>query len=232
MSVHELFDRAAERYDAARRQLLPCFDDLYGVALRLLPADRALPLRVLDIGAGTGLFAALIAEQYPRAELTLIDLAPDMLAKAGERMARYGPRVAIRQLDMLEIGQLGKFDAIVSALAIHHATDAQKQAIFRAIASMLPPGGRFVHVEQVLGPTPAIESAYEQAWLDAVRAKGVSPADLAAAQERMRHDRAAPLAAQLGWLAEAGFASVHCWYQWYRFVVYSGERPDPGAAPA
>ena len=148
MSVHELFDRAAERYDAARRQLLPCFDDLYGVALRLLPADRALPLRVLDIGAGTGLFAALIAEQYPRAELTLIDLAPDMLAKAGERMARYGPRVAIRQLDMLEIGQLGKFDAIVSALAIHHATDAQKQAIFRAIASMLP------HLAETVSATP------------------------------------------------------------------------------
>ena len=97
-------------------------------------------------------------------------------------------------------------------------------------ASMLPPGGRFVHVEQVLGPTPAIEREYEQAWLDAARAKGVSPADLAAAQERMRHDQAAPLAAQLEWLAEAGFASVHCWYQWYRFVVYSGERPDTGAA--
>ena len=56
MTVHELFDRAAGRYDATRRQLLPPFDDLYGAALRLLPADRALPLRVLDIFEGNHCF--------------------------------------------------------------------------------------------------------------------------------------------------------------------------------
>lgn len=224
MTVAALFDLGAQQYDRTRRQLLPCFDDLYGTALRLLPTDLDQPLRILDIGAGTGLFSALIAARYPHAELTLVDLAADMLAKAAERLQPYAERIAIQQLDMIEVRRLGRFDLIVSALAIHHLPDADKQRLFGDIAAMLPAGGRFVHVEQILGPTPAIEQQYQEIWLERVRAAGVDEAVLAAAQERMRYDQTVPLARQLDWLAEAGFQQVNCWYQWYRFVVYSGDK--------
>ena len=30
---------------------------------------------------------------------------------------------------------------------------------------------------------------------------------------------------KLAWLAAAGFRDVNCWYQWYRFAVYAGDRP-------
>jgi tRNA (cmo5U34)-methyltransferase len=225
MTVAELFDRSAQRYDQTRRQLLPCFDDLYGAALRLLPDDRALPLRVLDIGAGTGLLSGLVAATYPRAELTLVDIAGDMLQKAAERLRADAGRVRIMRADMTELAGLGPFDAVVSSLAIHHLDDMQKRALFGQIYAMLVDGGRFVHVEQVLGPNAAIEARYQRIWLEEVRARGVAEADLAAALERMAQDRAAPLAEQLAWLAEAGFADMHCWYQWYRFVVYSGDKP-------
>jgi tRNA (cmo5U34)-methyltransferase len=223
-TVTDYFNQGAQRYDQARRQLLPCFDDLYGVALGLLPAERTQPLRVLDLGAGTGLLAALIATAYPQAHLTLIDAAAEMLAQANQRMQPFAERCTLHVMDMRDIAFDQPFDLIVSALAIHHLADATKQAIFRQIYRMLAPGGRFVHIEQVLGPTPAIEAFYEQAWLQAVQEKGVSPADLAAAQERMQQDQTVPLATQLRWLAESGFQQVHCWYQWYRFVVYSGDR--------
>jgi tRNA (cmo5U34)-methyltransferase len=219
-----LFDRAAQRYDTTRRQLVPCFDDLYGTALALLPQQRNVPLRVLDIGAGTGLFSAFIAERYPQAHLTLIDLAPDMLAKAAERLEMYASRVTIQQLDMTQVRQLGKFDVIVSALAIHHLNDDQKQQLFRDSESMLVSKGRFVNVEQILGPTPAIEQHYEAVWLETARAKGVSPDELAAAQERMRYDQTVPLSLQLQWLGDVGLENVNCWYQWYRFATYSGDK--------
>lgn len=223
-TVADYFNQGAQRYDQARRQLLPCFDDLYGVALALLPADRGQTLRVLDIGAGTGLLAALVATAYPQAHLTLIDLAADMLDKARERMQPFAERCTIQVRDMRELAFTQPFDLVVSALAIHHLADQDKQALFRQIYQLLAPGGRFVHIEQVLGPTPTIEAIYEHAWLQAVQAKGVSPADLTAAQERMKQDKAVPLQTQLRWLAESGFQQVHCWYQWYRFVVYSGDR--------
>jgi tRNA (cmo5U34)-methyltransferase len=226
MTVAELFNRSAQSYDQARPLLVPCFDDIYDVALRLLPRDRSLPLAILDIGAGTGLLSGFVAETYPNARITLIDVAEEMLARAAERMAPYGERITIRALDMRELDFDRPFDAVVSALAIHHLEHPQKRELFGRIYALLRPGGRFVNLEQVLGPTPAIEREYEQAWLDAARRKGASEEVIAGAHERMRQDRCAPVPDQLAWLEQAGFANVHCWYQWYRFAVYSGDKPD------
>lgn len=222
--IAELFDKAAQSYDAARRQLVPCFDDLYGAALQQIPRGTG-SIRVLDIGAGTGLFAALVAEMLPQAHLTLIDISQDMLAKAQERMQPYAERVQIKQLDMLAIDQLGSFDLVISALAIHHLDDAGKQQLFGMIFEQLKPGGRFVHVEQILGPTPEIEASYEQIWQDTARAKGVSEANLQSAIERMKQDQSAPLFTQLQWLEQLGFTQVNSWYQWYRFATYTADKP-------
>jgi trans-aconitate methyltransferase len=41
---------------------------------------------VLDLGAGTGLFSALIAYSFPGARITLLDVSDEMLARARERM--------------------------------------------------------------------------------------------------------------------------------------------------
>ena len=42
--------------------------------------------------------------------------------------------------------------------------------------------------------------------------------------ERMQADSPATLAAQLAWLTAAGFEHVNCWYQHYRFAVFSGSK--------
>ncbi|MGN7412821.1 hypothetical protein [Paenibacillus sp. SAF-068] len=34
-SVKQLFDKVAQNYDVQRKQLIPCFDDFYGMALDL-----------------------------------------------------------------------------------------------------------------------------------------------------------------------------------------------------
>ncbi len=56
-NVKKLFDSGADDYDWQRRQLIPCFDDFYGMAVSLVEPDERSP-RILDLGAGTGLFAA------------------------------------------------------------------------------------------------------------------------------------------------------------------------------
>ncbi len=72
-SVKDLFDAVAGDYDRERRQLIPCFDDFYGMALSLVESDHPSP-RILDLGAGTGLFSGMVLHKHPHARLTLMDL--------------------------------------------------------------------------------------------------------------------------------------------------------------
>src|SRR5262245_23687428 len=224
MLVKTLFDKAAQSYDQSRRQLVPCFDDFYGTALELIPFERQAPLQMLDLGAGTGLLSALVAEVYPQAEITLVDISEEMLNKARERLATQGSRFRFLALDLTQAALSGQYHVVMSALSIHHLPHSAKQALFREVYHKLLPGGIFINADQVLGPTPELEQAYKAAWLRQVRARGVSEAALPAALQRMKEDQESRLADQLAWRSEAGFQQAHCYYQYYFFAVYAGSK--------
>jgi len=223
MNVKEAFDRSAQIYDRARRQLVPCFDDFYGTAIDRIPFAPADRFDVLDLGAGTGLFSSLVAEAFPLARFTLLDVSAEMLARARQRLAEREDRFTYLQRDFSQ-ALPGQYDLVLSALAIHHLSDDDKRSLFARIFAALRPAGAFINADQVLGPTPALESAYDQAWLRQARALGVTDEDLLPAIERMKEDRTAPLEPQLAWLRDAGFREVDCWYKSYRFAVYSGSK--------
>lgn len=226
MSIRDAFDRAAESYDAVRRQLIPCFDDFYGTVLDVLEEVPDGAMRVLDLGAGTGLLSALILDRFPRAGVTLLDISEGMLAVARRRFVAVAPgRIAFMTSDYAAQPLGGPFDAVVSALSIHHLEDEAKRALFGRVFAALRPGGLFINADQVLGPCPEREARYRAQWLRQVRASGIGDDQLAAARERMALDRMAPLADQLRWLEKAGFAAVDGLYKNWSFVVYAGVRP-------
>ena len=222
-AVTGAFGADAGDYDRARRQLIPCFDGFYGAALAALPFGPGEAPAILDLGAGTGLLSAMIRAALPAARLTVTDGSEAMLARARERFAdeRLAGAEAceIRRLDFAGDPLGGPWDAVVSALAIHHLEDAAKQALYGRILEALAPGGVFVNAEQVLGGSEAEERDFALDWLLRVKAAGVSSRDLAAAQARMAHDRCAPLARQLDWLRRLGFAEASCAFQDKRFAV-------------
>ncbi len=96
--------------------------------------------------------------------------------------------------------------------------------MFRSVYEVLVSGGKLINADQTLGTTPENERKYAQAWLEGVKAKGSTDADVDAALERMKADKTATLEDQLRALREAGFDHVDCWYKNYRFAVYSGEK--------
>ncbi len=226
-AVKTAFDEAAQTYDRARRQLIPCFDDFYGTALALIPHQPQTSFQVLDLGAGTGLLSFLVAKKFAKARITLMDISQEMLSKARERFAGMEERLEFVAGDYAD-GFGGKFEVIISALSIHHLTDARKIKLFKNIYDALPDGGIFINAEQILGPTPHIEQVYQETWLRQIQDLGVSDGDLNAALERMKADRMAPLDSQLNWLQQAGFNLVHCWYQNHRFAVFSGQKGGGG----
>lgn len=227
-AIEALFDRAAGDYDRARRQLVPCFDELYGACLDLLPFRWDAPVRFLDLGAGTGLLSALVAGAFPNARITLVDFSREMLAEARRRFAGEPDRFDTRVMDYAEEPLPGGHDAVISALSVHHLEDRDKQELFRKVYEVLPEGGVFVNADQVLGATPEIEERYHGWWLRRAREAGVGEADLAASLNRIKEDKNATLEAQTAWLAQAGFEAVDCPYKNRRFAAYGGRKPVRG----
>ena len=225
------FDSWAGEYDRSRRQLIPCFDGFYHAAVEQLDAHPQAPISVLDIGAGTGLLSARILEHFPRALMTLQDSSAAMLVIAQERFKAHKEQVTYLQHDYrLELPS-GPFDAVVSALSIHHLTETEKIDLFQTVYGVLGSNGIFVNADQVLGETPAEEKFFRESWLAEVRAAEVSEADLEAALERMKADKMSTLRTQLSYLRSVGFQDVRAVFQDKSFVVYRGRKTSQAKDP-
>jgi tRNA (cmo5U34)-methyltransferase len=214
MTVDQAFNQSAEYYDAWMRKALMGYDALYGTAVRLPSFETQAAFDVLDLGAGTGLFSAHIHERYPNARFTLFDLAGQMLAVAQERFRAYPGQFRYVTGDLRRLPDLGAFDLVVSSMAIHHLEHAEKQALFRKVYDLLRSPGVFINLDQIKGPSPALQQFYWESWLEHVHKQGAPEEQIQASiQRRKTYDKDAPLSDQLDWLCEAGFQNVDCVYK-------------------
>jgi tRNA (cmo5U34)-methyltransferase len=220
VTAADAFSAHAPQYTALRRRLVPGYDQFYGAVVDVLSLHEQPRRRVLDLGAGTGLLSAAVLGAFPDVSLELLDGSEAMLAEATERLG--GAVRAVHVADMADELPDGPFDAIVSALAIHHLTDSDKRRLFSRVHTALVPGGVFVNADQVAGPTEELTAIYNATWERECRALRASEEELDGARERMRYDRCADVESQLTWLREAGFSAVDCVYKSWRQAVLVG----------
>ncbi|MEW9549753.1 SDR family NAD(P)-dependent oxidoreductase [Nonomuraea sp. NPDC050783] len=115
--------------------------------VRRWPADR--PLRVLEVGAGTGGTTASLLPVLPadRTRYTVTDAAEPALAQLRQRFSgvdvvEYG----LLDLDGDLTGQIaGGYDLVVAAGRVHLARDVT--AALRGLATLLGPGGKLLVAE-------------------------------------------------------------------------------------
>lgn len=224
MGIREKFEAVSKEYDAQRKQLIPCFDDFYRLPVETLDFEGDAP-RVLDIGGGTGLFAAFVLEKYKNAHLTMIDLSAGMLDVAQKRFAAYSDFEYITA-DYTAYKFEETFDIIISALSIHHLSAAQKEKLYSECYAMLNPGGVFLNADQVLSPDPQTEDLFSRLWKEKVAHSGIDKKELEKAYERQAFDNPSTLADQLLWLKKAGFSQVDCVYKYYVFAGMYAKKAD------
>ena len=171
-----------DEYIALMESELP---DYYRLQDETAAATGAGASRLLELGTGTGETALRVLRRHPGAALVGVDVSNDMLAVARERLPGADLRVA-RLEDPLPPGP---FDLVFSALCIHHLDGPGKADLFRRVAGVLSPGGRFVIGDVVVPDDPA----------DAITP--LSP----------DYDLPSRVDEQLAWLSDAGFSASVVW---------------------
>jgi tRNA (cmo5U34)-methyltransferase len=219
-NIQEQFNSISKKYDVQRPFLIPCFNDFYTIALPLVmelqPAKR-----VLDIGAGTGLFSQFIYQQRPDLHFSLIDISGEMLAVAKERFSGLD-NFEFTELDFSQTEIPQKYDLIISALSIHHLEDDQKQKLYTSVYQSLNQDGLFINADQVEGRSQWFDTYYKAQWKQTVENSGLDKNAIDRAMERIKLDKFAKLETQLTMLDSAGFRDVDCIYKHHNFVVFAG----------
>lgn len=179
------------------------------VLLELVPREAR---RVLDLGTGDGRLLALLRIDRPEVHGVGLDLSELMLEAARERFAD-DERIEFVEHDLAQpLPGLGRFDAIVSSMAIHHLEHERKRSLYAEILDLLEPGGVFANFEHVASPTQRLHLAFFAAIGEPLEDEDPS-------------DRLLDVESQLVWLRELGYDDVDCYWKWLEMALLVGVKP-------
>lgn len=115
------------------------------------PEDRG--LRVLDLGCGPGSLGEAIADRFEDAQVVGLDRDP-ILLRLGRETNRHGERVRLLDVDLTDpvwttqVGE-GRFDAVVSATALHWMSPEDLVRLYGELPQVLNPGAVFMNADHL-----------------------------------------------------------------------------------
>jgi tRNA (cmo5U34)-methyltransferase len=220
--VRDTFDRLASEYDELKLRVIPGYRQVQELVLRYASAKRR--RRVLELGSGTGEWAAAFLRQDPTAEYVAVEFSSNMRDVASTRLASLGSRVQLLDQDLNASLPAGPFELVVSFFAIHHVEN--KQRLAQNVFAALEASGLFLYADITIAPDPDLERSFLDGWVAFMGGAGLEP-------ERIPHvladhrDNDLPEVAstQLAYLREAGFAPAEVIWSWEKFAVFYAARP-------
>lgn len=137
--MRQAFERAAADYDAAAVLQREISQRL----LERLEYIKLQPLRVLDVGAGTGLSLAGLRQQYPAAQIYALDIARTMLLQARNKQGwlqrwRHPLQFITADAEALPLAD-ASVDLLFSNLTLQWCADLEQT--FNEFRRVLKPGG-------------------------------------------------------------------------------------------
>lgn len=221
--IKDHFEKEAKVFDTLFFKVMPEYSRMMAAVADSLPFARSAPLEVVDLGCGTGNLTLRLLESFPKARVSCVDMAENMLIMAKAKLVNRGVR--FWQGDIREFKYAGNYDAVVSSLVLHHIEQGDKPAFYRKLFAALKPGGVFVNIDMVLSSSPYLQRMFMEKWKEFMKASGLPPEKIKAMITRhRREDRPAILEDELAMLRRAGFRDVDVVVKRYNFAVYGGTK--------
>ncbi|MGH3376518.1 MAG: SAM-dependent methyltransferase, partial [Actinoallomurus sp.] len=120
---------------------------------------RTRPVRLLEVGCGSGTYVRYAASLNPRLTALAIDLQQEVADKAAKNMAQWGlaDRVETRRCDLHDLDLEPQFDLVTLHNNIYYFPEADRVAALERARSLLAPGGRLLLTSSCQGGSAGIE---------------------------------------------------------------------------
>jgi tRNA (cmo5U34)-methyltransferase len=221
--VKDHFNNEAPEFDDIIFKVIPHYSTMINALVDALPFKDTDSPTIIDLGTGTGNLAWQIKQRFPLATLTCVDMAPQMLQQAKNKLSDYSD-IEYVLADFYHYTAPKDTDAIVSSLALHHlVTDNDKNKIYAQLIASLRTGGAFYNADVVLGNTDHMVKLNEQRWIDYM-SQSYSHDEIENnwLKKHRQEDYPAVLINQLKWLSSAGLINLDIIWKYFNFAVYGG----------
>ena len=228
VSKEEFFYVIDDNYDEHAELAIPNYTALHEDLARMVGRiwQRDHPLRLLDLGAGTGKTTEIILTRFPNAKAVAVDKFPEMLSHAEVRLGRFTDRVEYLIGDFMDIDFGLDFDLCVSSLAIHHQDPTGKQELFEKVFNALRPGGVFSMIDWIKFNDPEMQQfSFEVAEEHVRKSLNSNPEIMSEWVEHWRYlNIPDSLEDQLSWLKNCGFQYADCISRFYGIALLYGRK--------
>ncbi|MFB3764005.1 MAG: trans-aconitate 2-methyltransferase [Methanotrichaceae archaeon] len=122
--------------------------------------------KILEIGSAEGAHTIMLADQFPTAQITCIELSAHAIERARENLRRYGDRIKLVNADILEYEPLledSAYDVCIWSESVYYIGAQislnKTYKLLKGIAGKLLPGGILIMANTVDLPENIPESA-------------------------------------------------------------------------
>lgn len=154
-AMADFFDARAAGYDNHMRGYIfteTTFVQFYqAVAAPIAETDQ--PIRILDLGCGTGLEIETILRRAPNALITGVDVSSKMLDLLQKQYSAHMGQITL-VMDSYLTRPFGTrvYDYVISVMTTHHLRHEAKRGLYQKIHAALKTGGHYIEGDSV---TPA-----------------------------------------------------------------------------
>ena len=222
--VYDHFNAEAAVFDDGIKKSIPHYQQMIEVIINLLPFTKDKPFTIMDVGTGTGNIAYNIKSAFPKCNLVCLDLAPNMLMIAQEKLKGL-KNVEYVEADVNKYAFDRQYDAIVSSLTLHHLeTDADKHAFHKKAYKALKKGGCFINADIIIAPEKRMQRINLAKWHEFILRSSSQEYVNDRYKKYLAEDRPAILLHEIDSLQKCGFRSVEVFWKYYNFAVYGGAK--------
>lgn len=121
--------------------------------------DHSTPLRLLEVGCGSGVYVKHAAQLNPRLSALAVDLQQEVADQAAKNMVEWGlaDRVETRQADLRELEMQPQFDLVTMHNNIYYFPENERVEVLRKIRGLLAPGGKLLLTSACQGGNIGLE---------------------------------------------------------------------------